>query len=117
VVTPPRPSPRCWPPAAAARARQQILDDARAAVITVRHPRLPNPLKIQIKHWGSRFTQARDSCLARELWIKNEEAATRSLKRGRAPGRLRVTLHRLTCLCLRKHDTLLRCFDLGVDLH
>jgi hypothetical protein len=111
--TPPVP-PRVDPslsPAAAALARQQLLDNARAASITLRHPRLTSTVQIQIKYWGSRFCQARDSVQARELWLSNEQAAVRGLKRGRAPSRLRITVHKLTCLCLWKHDKVLRCYD------
>ena len=109
---PPKIDPRL-PPAAAALARQQLLADARAATITLRHPRLPIPLQRQIWFWGSRFCRARDSSYARDLWISNEQAAVRGRKRRplHALGRLRITVHKLTTLCLWKHDQALRVFD------
>ena len=102
---PPRIDPNLFP-AAAALARQQLIVDARAATLTLRNPRLPILLQRQIWFWGERFCRARDRSHAINLWISNEQAVARGRKRRprHALGRLRITVHKLTTLCLWKHD-------------
>jgi hypothetical protein len=82
----------------------QLLRDI-AATITTRAPRLPADLQRQLKYWGTRLTQVRDSFYVRRVWQANEAATDRWRgKVVRAPHRLRLTVHTLGVLCVRRHN-------------